>query len=115
MNACSAFDFGCRVNEALAPVIFWGKVGLIAVVVLAGLAGLAWVYRNFGWWGVGIALTLGATAAIFKKGVDFGRRFEPLPAPKKDLKPDVTKRLRTPKGRPKPYIDPDTGTWYDNK
>lgn len=107
MNACGLFDIGCKVSEALAPVIFWGKVVLICLVVLAVLYGLWWIYRRFGWWGVGIALTAGAAAAIFKKGIDFGKGYYKPPPMERN------KVLPPPKRKPKPFIDPKTNNWYE--
>lgn len=77
--SCSFLDLACQ----LAPLIFWAKVTMAVVVAVAISAGLVWVYRTFGWWGVAAAVSAGLAAVIFKKGIDIGRSWDaPKRAPK---------------------------------
>jgi hypothetical protein len=92
MNACGFFDTQCRIDAFLAPIWFWLQVGFWCAVGVAVLVVLAWAYRNFGWWGVGIVLTAGISAVAFKKGYDFGKLHgKPLgptpPVPQRKPKP----------------------------
>lgn len=97
---CSLIDIPCHIGAFFAPIIFWLKVGFGIAALLAVLAAFAWVYRRFGWWGVGIAASLGAAAVIFKKGAEYGaRKNAPLPLPK----PRKKKIVVPPDERP--------GTW----
>lgn len=96
---CGFIDIQCHVNAFLAPIWFWLQLGFWIFVGVVILVALAWVYRNFGWWGIAVALTVGASAAVFKKGYDFGKLHgKPVIAPDK------------PKRKPAP-INPKGDDW----
>ena len=63
---CGAFDVACHVAAFFAPIIFWAKIVIYCVVGVLVAALLLWAYRKAGWWGVGIVLTLGLGAGVFK-------------------------------------------------
>lgn len=64
------FDIGCYVSEAIAPWLFWIKLGFWVVVALVALYVLYRVKLVFGWYGVGALLTLGILGGVFKLGRD---------------------------------------------
>lgn len=70
---CTVFDVACRIDAALSPILFWVKMGFWAFIALVVLAFLAWIYRQFGWWGVLGAVTIGGAGWIWSKGVQFGQ------------------------------------------
>ena len=80
--SCNFLDITCQ----LAPVIFWAKVIIAVVISVAVLAALAWVYRNFGWWGVAVAASAGIAALIFKQGVEIGRSWNYPKNPDKPIR-----------------------------
>lgn len=104
---CGLIDISCHIQAVLDPWLFYIKMGFFCVVAIAVLVFLAWIYRNFGWWGVAVAISAGAAAAIFKKGVDFGRRTAPPTIEK--VKPPRVRNPRTKSGNP----PVNSGTWWN--
>lgn len=72
---CGFLDAGCQVSAFLAPFIFWAKVVFACVAAVLAAAVLLWAYRKAGWWGVGIVLSFGVAAVMFKTGVDVGQKW----------------------------------------
>lgn len=98
---CGAFDVACHVATFFAPIIFWAKIVIYCAVGVLVAALLLWAYRKAGWWGVGIVLTLGLGAGVFKITTDIGRKSfeEPKarpkrPDPAKPLVPDLDELLK---------------------
>lgn len=99
------FDVGCYAAEAIAPFLFWIKLGFWVVVALIALYVLYRVKLVFGWYGVGALLTLGILGGVFKLGRDSAK-----PAAEGDF--DAPARPKKPRN-PHKATPPKGDTWWD--